>query len=402
MKRISLGILWRWVKFLVISVVALVLLLLAGCKGAQVEPTMTPTSGFIEIEGVKIYYETMGKGHPVVLIHGGAIDSRMWDSQFKSFAEHYLVVRYDVPGLGKSQMPTHEFSHAVLLQGLLKSLDLDRVSIVGHSLGSMIAADFAVEYPERVTALVLTGPAVNGYPWSSELTERIYAIYEVGKEQGALQAAEKWLKDPYMKPAMENPAIRGRVRQLSIDNAQHFVQNVPARGASPPVIDRLDEIHCPTLVVVGDRDVPDMLASADALKSGIAGAEKAVIKNAGHLIPMEKPDEFNQLVLDFLGRQSKPSDTSTSVQSPTLESVHKLFELDGSPGPVWSLAWSPDGKILAAGQWNGVVYLWNAKTGEQIASLVSNPEERNDVNGLVWSPDGHMLASVHQDGKIRL
>jgi 3-oxoadipate enol-lactonase len=170
----------------------------------------------------------------VVLIHGGAIDSRMWDSQFEVFAEHYLVVRYDVPGLGKSQAPTHEFSHAELLRNLLKSLNIDRAHIVGHSLGSMIAADFAVEYPERVTALVLTGPAVNGYPWSSELTERIYAIYEVGKEQGTQQAAEKWLKDPYMMPAMENPAIRERVRQLSIDNAQHFTQTVPARGAFPP------------------------------------------------------------------------------------------------------------------------------------------------------------------------
>jgi WD40 repeat protein len=156
------------------------------------------------------------------------------------------------------------------------------------------------------------------------------------------------------------------------------------------------------------------------------------------------------LVAGCSNRQNESETTSTSVPatdtpvpSPTPESVHKLFELDGSPGPVWSLAWSPDGRmlasagfdqvklwdaqtrkklgtlqghtddvwgvawspdgrILAARQWNGVVYLWNAKTGEQVGSLVSNPKERNDVNGLAWSPDGRMLASAHQDGKIRL
>jgi WD40 repeat protein len=84
----------------------------------------------------------------------------------------------------------------------------------------------------------------------------------------------------------------------------------------------------------------------------------------------------------------------------TGEVVHRLIGAKGYS--VISVAWSPDGRILAAGQWNGVVYLWNSKTGEQVGSLVSNPKERNDVNGLAWSPNGRMLASAHQDGKIRL
>lgn len=304
--------------------------LLAGCAGKNVGQTFN--SGFVEIEGAKIYYETMGKGSPVVLIHGGAIDRRMWDNQFEKLAEYYLVVRYDIPGHGKSQVPDHEFSHADILLNLLKSLDIDRASIIGLSLGGMIATDFAIEYPEMATTLVLSGSGLIGYQWPTESTNRINAIYEIARSQGARQAAEKLLEEPYMIPAMENPAICDRVRQLTIENARFFVQYMLVRWASPPAIVRLSEIHCPTLVVIGDRDTPDLLNIADTLENGIPDVEKAVVEDAGHIIPMEKPDEFNQLVLDFLSRQVKPHATCIPYPPNGAMDVRNDPKLSWTPG----------------------------------------------------------------------
>ena len=108
-----------------------------------------------------------------------------------------------------------------------------------------------------------------------------------------------------MAPAMENPAIRDRMRQLAMENAHTWLANpIFERHLKPPAIERLSDIHVPTLIVVGDRDVEDIQKIVEVLTGGIAGSEKQVISGAGHIVNMEKPQEFNQVVLSFLEKRN--------------------------------------------------------------------------------------------------
>ncbi len=105
-------------------------------------------SGFAEINGGKIYYEVAGSGHPLVLIHGGQMDRRMWDEQFDLFSKSYRVIRYDVRGFGKSPASTNVYADEEDLAALLKYLQVDKAYIVGLSLGGRIAIDFALTHPD--------------------------------------------------------------------------------------------------------------------------------------------------------------------------------------------------------------------------------------------------------------
>jgi pimeloyl-ACP methyl ester carboxylesterase len=119
-------------------------------------------SGFAEVNGTRLYYESAGEGPAVVLVHGGLVDSRLWDAQVGPLSKRLRVVRYDLRGFGRSADAHAPFSHLEDLRALLDFLKIERASLVGLSLGGIIAADFALEHPERVDRLVLVGPGLRG------------------------------------------------------------------------------------------------------------------------------------------------------------------------------------------------------------------------------------------------
>lgn len=265
---------------------------------------MSAVTGFAEIDGTKIYYEMMGEGHPLVLIHGGNMDSRMWDDQFEAFAKHYRTIRFDLHGFGKSDTPKKTFYVIDDLYNLLKFLNVEKTYLVGLSLGGSIAIQFTVEYPEIVDALVPVASGLVGYKWSKEETQRIAKIFmSVKDEPSALEAMKKWLKDPYMIPAMKIPDVAEKIQKIVSENFRVLLMN-PGLSMQPkvPAIQRLSEIKIPTLIIVGDQDISDIKVIVNILETNIANARKVVIAGAGHIVNMEKPKEFNQAVIDFLGK----------------------------------------------------------------------------------------------------
>ena len=264
---------------------------------------MKPTNGFAEVNGAKLYYEMMGEGHPLVLIHGGLMDRRMWDDQLTVFTERYRVIRYDIRGYEKSDPPREKFSHVEDLYSLLKSLSVDRAYIMGLSLGGMIAIDFTLEHPEMIDALIPVASGLNGYQYSDaeKLEPKFKAIFKAGESEGIGRAVELLLDLPYFVPVDESSEIRQRMRTMAKENYNTW--SVPQDihiWSLPPSIERLSEVKVPTLIIVGDHEVADILGVADTLASKIAGAEKVIIKGAGHHVNMEKPEEFNRAVLHFL------------------------------------------------------------------------------------------------------
>jgi pimeloyl-ACP methyl ester carboxylesterase len=176
-----------------------------------------------------------------------------------------------------------------------------KAHLVGLSLGGRIAIDFALEYPDRVASLTAVGPGLSGFAWSLDGRDRQIAILRALQDYDAARAVELWLKDPIMAPAMENPMVAERVRKLARENARCWLINpLLGRGIDPPSVGRLGAIKVPTLVIVGDRDVPDIQAIVKTLEEKIPHARKVIVRGAGHMVNMEKPEEFNAAVLEFL------------------------------------------------------------------------------------------------------
>jgi pimeloyl-ACP methyl ester carboxylesterase len=258
-----------------------------------------------EVSGGQLYYEMAGAGHPLVLTHEGIADHRMYDDQFAVFAERYQTIRYDLRGFGQSSVPTAPFSYADDLAELLGALGVARAHMLGMSMGGAASVDFALSHPAMVSALVLAGSALGGFPMPDPSDNPIAAEFAAAKAAKdyprlAELAVRVWVVGAGRTADEVDPLVRQRVAEMELHNLAREADEDYTRELEPPAYGRLGAIHVPTLVIVGDRDIPPILRVADALASGIAGARKVVMPNTAHVPNMEQPAAFNQLVLSFL------------------------------------------------------------------------------------------------------
>ena len=260
-------------------------------------------TGVAEVNGARITYDVAGSGHPVLLLHAGIGDRRMWDAQVPAFAEHFTVIRFDARGFGETRKSPVPFSPSADAIGLLDHLGFARAHVVGVSMGSQTAIEAAIAAPERVSALVAVA-ARTGTPVSAALRagwDRVNELEAAGDIPGAVEyELRMWVDGPDRGPDAVDPQIRDRVREM---NAALFARDDVAGEEiplDPPAADRLSEIAAPTLILYGDRDVIDVRQAAGPLASATPGARLAVIPDTAHLPQMERPDVFNEVVLGFL------------------------------------------------------------------------------------------------------
>lgn len=260
---------------------------------------MNKTTGFAKIHGARLYYEVTGQGSPVVLIHGFTLDQRMWDDQVAALAPHHQVICYDLRGFGRSSLPSGAYSHADDLQMLLDYLGISQITLLGLSMGGAVALDFACAYPERLRGLILADSTLRGFSWSEETNAWFQLIDDAARDGGVEAARRRWLAHPFFAPANEHPAVAARLRAIVADySGWHWThadtQVVPSM---PPT---LEMIAAPTLVVVGEHDIPDFRAISDQLARRIPHARLVALPAAGHMSNMESPKLFNQAVQRFL------------------------------------------------------------------------------------------------------
>ena len=274
--------------------------------------TETHRTGFAEVNGTRLYYEVAGTGHPLTLIHGGLVNRRLWDDQFDAFAQHYRVIRFDIRGFGDSAPPTPETPPYFLeedIHSLLKFLGVEKTYVMGLSMGGALAINFTLMYPEMVDALIPVAMGLGGFEATEEdkQLEGWKQVEEAAKSGNIAQAVEvtlrAWTDGPGRTPDQVSPAVREKVRAMTTHNFELPEDDnaTQPQELETPAISRLAEIHVPTLIILGDQDVPSILKISDILEKGISGARKVVIPDTAHHLPMEKPQEFNQIVLDFLG-----------------------------------------------------------------------------------------------------
>ena len=260
---------------------------------------MDARSGYVSIEGGRLYYERAGEGFPVVLIHPGLWDCRIWDAQFKVFAEHHDVVRYDVRGYGRSDVPRLPYSDVRDLRYLLGELGIERCAIIGCSMGGQLAIDFALEHPDATDALVLVAPGLSGYRWEDPGLDVLFAEVQQAVVEGDLERAMD-IEVAVWAPLDSGQETNARIHAIAMDNTHIFRVPDTLAESPPSAVTRLAEIAAATLVVVGDRDVSEIHTIADLLVERVPGAHKREIHDADHLVMVRQPEVFNRVVLDFL------------------------------------------------------------------------------------------------------
>jgi 3-oxoadipate enol-lactonase len=256
---------------------------------------------------MSVWHDLHGEGPPVVLLHAGLADSRLWEPQLRSFPRSHLVLRVDLPGFGNSPFETNPVSFRGAVRDAMDAVGIDRTALVGVSLGGNTALELALDSPERISALVLVGAGLPDHKWSEEVTS-FFADEEAALERGDLDAAvdanlRTWLAGPHRKLEDIDPAIRELVDEMQRQafRQQKGHDDVRMLRLEPPESERLGELKVPTLVVTGEQDVGDIHEIADRLGREIAGARRATIANAAHLPNLERPEEFDRIVLGFLG-----------------------------------------------------------------------------------------------------
>jgi len=270
-------------------------------------------SGYLPVENGELYYEVSGAGHPLILIHAGVADHRMWDEQVAAFAPHYRVIRYDTRGFGKTRTQAASYSNRQDVLDLLNHLDVERAYVLGLSRGGQIAVDFTVEHPERVAALIPVAAGLSGFndftPTQAEIeVEERMEEAEKARDWERLTELEirLWGDGPGQPEGRAPKAVRDKMRTMILNTLHNQTVEGQPRPLDPPANGRLDTIHVPTLVMIGDIDERACIVMADRMAEGISGARKVVFPGVAHMVNMERPEEFNRLVLDFLG--SLPSE----------------------------------------------------------------------------------------------
>jgi 3-oxoadipate enol-lactonase len=267
------------------------------------------TAGYLTTDdSSRIYFEECGSGGPaIVLVHDGLTGAAGWDSIWPGLCATFHVVRYDRRGMGRSDAPRAPFSSTADLAALLANRRIAGATIVGASGGGGLALDFALEFPASVQRLVLLGAVVNGLGYSDHFLQRERANAAPlarGAVDSAIakQVADRFVLAPLPLPLAGHDSARHRLSDILLASPQ----NLTKRGdlelpATVPAVARLGEVHAPTLILVGEFDIPDVQAHAGAIELGIWGARREVVRDAGHLIQLDQPAVLMERVVAFIG-----------------------------------------------------------------------------------------------------
>jgi len=259
---------------------------------------------YISNNGLHLHYESYGKGLPLLLIHGLGSSSKDWELQIADFSRHYQVITVDLRGHGQSDKPPGPYNVSMFVDDiiyLLKSLELPSAHVVGISLGGMVALQLAVNAPEIVRSLVVVNSCPAVIPRTIvdqiKLWVRIALIQTIGIRNTTFIISKKLFPKP------EQSLLRKTlIERWSTNDKRAYLHSYRSiMGWS--VLDRLDAINCPTLIISGDRDYIPMNIKRECV-SQIKNAELQVISDSGHATPVDQPAQFNKVLIEFLLKQS--------------------------------------------------------------------------------------------------
>jgi 2-hydroxy-6-oxonona-2,4-dienedioate hydrolase len=245
-----------------------------------------------------INYRRYGRGRTVVLQHGFLGGGAYWSQVMADFGITFDVIAPDLPGFAGSSaepLPDSIGGYSAALIALLDSLKVERFSMVGHSMGGMIAQQTAIDYPSRIERLVLYGTAPSGHlPTRFETFEETIARFKKSGPAAAADVVATWFVEKKEHPLFPSTLDAGR--GFTIDAVVNAMTIVPKWDAR----DRLKDIKADTLIITGDRDFATTPEHALSMWKAISGSRLCIVPGCSHGIHLEKPDVFNKVVGTFL------------------------------------------------------------------------------------------------------
>jgi len=268
----------------------------------------------VSANGVSLYYEITGDGPPLVLVHGFACGLRTWDPQVKALARSWQVVTYDVRGHGISEAPVDPAAYSrqisvADLRALLGHLEIPRAVLGGLSMGGNIALNFALAYPEMVSALIVADTGA-GSDETANWVATVHAFADALERDGLEAFADAALSNPlFARYVGQGPAAERFIRSCLVTHRArglaHTAREVLAKR--PPIYalaPRLRELAVPTLLIVGEHDEPCVKVHR-FMGDTIPGARHRVFPGVGHLSNLEAPAAFNRAVTSFLRQAAR-------------------------------------------------------------------------------------------------
>jgi len=263
---------------------------------------------FQKIGDLDVHYDVEGNGPPMVLLHGGGSRAQTFEEMAPILSASFRVYAPDLRGFGETRRPPEpRLSHElwlVDLLGFLDALGLDQVVLGGWSLGAGVCRNFVLHHPRRVSHLVLIGamsPRLpssdrSGFQRRRELIERGASAEEIVKE------TFEFTKRAFSPATLANkPEAVEALRQEHLrNNPAHYLEMLEANENRPKIADRLGEIRCPTLVLVGEHDVRTPLGMSEDLNKAIPSSLMKIIPDCGHFYSYEQPEVVSRIMLTYL------------------------------------------------------------------------------------------------------
>ena len=257
----------------------------------------------ISTNGIELNCVIEGEGPWLTMSHSLACNLSMWDPQMQVLTKHYKVLRFDTRGHGASSAPAGAYTLEQMaddVHGLFAELGIKRTHWVGLSMGGMIGETYALKYPGVFQSMVLADTTSRRPPNAAEMWgDRIRTAREQGMEALVESTLERWFTAPYRKA---HPDVMARIGD--------DIRNTPVAGfagcceaiAKIDVLDRLKEIDCPALVMVGDQDHGTPPEMARQIHANLRGSDLLIIPDAAHLSNVEQSEVFNRALTEFLAR----------------------------------------------------------------------------------------------------
>lgn len=263
---------------------------------------------YLDLGDGQLYYEVAGKGFPLVLSHAAFLDSRMFDALWKPLADHFRVIRYDMRGYGRSSPAQGPLCRRADLAQLLAHLGVAQAHLVGSSNGGEISLDLALEQPGLAASLTLVDATPSGFELQGEPPRYMLEMFEAMQRGDVERASELQIRvlldGGQREPEQVDPELRKKALEMArifIAQKTSFVaDSQPVDPLDPPAVTRLEEVKCPTLIVAGSLEHPEILRAADEMAARIPNARKVILEGSAHVPSYEQPDEFARHLLKFL------------------------------------------------------------------------------------------------------
>ncbi|GAA2882663.1 alpha/beta hydrolase [Nonomuraea rubra] len=254
-----------------------------------------------------LFWIDRGTGCPLVLLHGGFLDHGMWEDQIPVLSSRYRVIAPDARGHGRSANGTEPYRLTDDLAALLHHLDIGPAVLVGVSMGAGIAVDTALEHPERVSAVVVTGAGTSlpyfEDPWTTKTMATWHAAMAAGDLDASVEAFTMLGVGPRRALGDLDPIVVSRLMRMARSTMSKHSAGEPNHLVMVnDAWERIASIGVPVLAIHGDEDSDDHIGMAERLVRAVADGRSVSIEGAAHYPNMERPEVYNKILEEFLDR----------------------------------------------------------------------------------------------------